>query len=153
MDYIGNIEYQSGRYFDWAVTFEPVEYHSLYRIHNPEGYATNATMSYGPFYFYNRRDHLGNNREVWRASYTWGSTTHAAATVQRTQYYPSGLLWKYNNGDNPGSQPYKYNGKEFVEMHGLDECCYMFRNYQPENNHVLKSILFNMEQRIIQHLT
>jgi RHS repeat-associated protein len=131
MDYIDNFEYQIYRFFDWDVTFEPVEYKYLSKIHNPEGYATSATTSNGPIYYYYRRDHLGNNREVWRASYTWGSTTHAAATVQRTQYYPSGLPWKYNSGDNPGSQPYKYNGKEFVEMHGLDEYYYIFRNYQP----------------------
>jgi RHS repeat-associated protein len=131
MDYIGNIEYQIYRFFDWDVTFEPVEYKYLSKIHNPEGYATSATTSNGPIYYYYRRDHLGNNREVWRASYTWGSTTHAAATVQRTQYYPSGLPWKYNNGDNPGSQPYKYNGKEYVEMHGLDEYDSEARWYYP----------------------
>jgi RHS repeat-associated protein len=131
MDYIGNFEYQIYRFFDWDVTFEPVEYKYLSKIHNPEGYATSATTSNGPIYYYYRRDHLGNNREVWRASYTWGSTTHAAATVQRTQYYPSGLPWKYNSGDNPGSQPYKYNGKEFVEMHGLDEYDSEARWYYP----------------------
>jgi RHS repeat-associated protein len=120
MDYIGNIEYQIYRYFDWDVTFEPAELKYIYRIHNPEGFATNATTTNGPIYSYYRKDHLGNNREVWRASYTWGSTTHAAATVQKTQYYPSGLPWKSNSGDNPGSQPYKYGGKEFVEMHGYD---------------------------------
>jgi RHS repeat-associated protein len=131
MDYLGNIEYQIYRFFDWDVTFEPVEYKYLSKIHNPEGYATSATTSNGPVYYYYRRDHLGNNRELWRASYTWGSTTHPAATVQRTQYYPSGLPWKYNSGDNPGSQPYKYNGKEFVEMHGLDEYDSEARWYYP----------------------
>jgi RHS repeat-associated protein len=120
MDYIGNIEYQIYRYFDWDVTFEPAELKYIYRIHNPEGFATNATTTNGPIYSYYRKDHLGNNREVWRASYTWGSTTHPAATVQRTQYYPSGLPWKFNSGDNPGSQPYKFNGCEFIEMHGYD---------------------------------
>ncbi len=121
MDYIGNIEYQIYRYFDWDVTFEPAELKYIFRVHNPEGFAKNTTTTNGPIYSYYRKDHLGNNREVWRASYTWGSTTHPAATVQRTQYYPSGLPWKSNSGDNPGSQPYKYGGKEFVEMHGLDE--------------------------------
>ncbi|MEA4974256.1 MAG: hypothetical protein VB046_00805, partial [Paludibacter sp.] len=101
-------------------TFEPAELKYIYRIHNPEGFATNATTTNGPIYSYYRKDHLGNNREVWRASYTWGSTTHAAATVQKTQYYPSGLPWKSNSGDNPGSQPYKFNGCEFIEMHGYD---------------------------------
>jgi RHS repeat-associated protein len=131
MDYIGNVEYQIYRYFDWDVTFEPAELKYIYRIHNPEGFATNATTTNGPIYSYYRKDHLGNNREVWRASYTWGSTTHPAATVQRTQYYPSGLPWKYNIGDNPGSQPYKYGGKKFVEMHGLDEYDSEARWYYP----------------------
>ncbi|MEA4983826.1 hypothetical protein SDC9_67353 [bioreactor metagenome] len=131
MDYIGNIEYQIYRYFDWDVTFEPAELKYIFRVHNPEGFATNATTTNGPIYSYYRKDHLGNNREVWRASYTWGSTTHPAVTVQRTQYYPSGLPWKYNIGDNPGSQPYKYGGKEFVEMHGLDEYDSDARWYYP----------------------
>ena len=72
MDYIGNIEYQIYRYFDWDVTFEPAELKYIYRIHNPKGFATNATITYGPIYSYYRKDHLGNNREEWRASYTWG---------------------------------------------------------------------------------
>ena len=60
-----------------------------------------------------------------------GGTTRPAATVQRTQYYPSGLPWQSNSGDNPGSQPYKYGGKEFVEMHGLDEYDSDARWYYP----------------------
>ena len=60
-----------------------------------------------------------------------GGTTHPAATVQRTEYYPSGLPWQSNSGDNPGSQPYKYGGKEFVEMHGLDEYDSDARWYYP----------------------
>ena len=60
-----------------------------------------------------------------------GGTTRPAATVQRTQYYPSRLPWKSNSGDNPGSQPYKYGGKEFVEMHGLDEYDSEARWYYP----------------------
>jgi RHS repeat-associated protein len=51
--------------------------------------------------------------------------------VQKTQYYPSGLPRKSNNGDNPGWQPYKYGGKEFVEMHGLDEYDSDARWYYP----------------------
>jgi len=99
------------------------------RIHNPEGY---STSSHGvPHYHYYRKDHLGNNREVWRDSYTSGSTTYAAATERKTQYYPSGLPWKTNSGDTPESQPYKYGGKEFVEMHGLDEYDSEARWYYP----------------------
>lgn len=65
-------------------------------------------------YYYYRRDHLGNVREVWKA------TGAGAQTVQRTRYYPSGLPWEYQAGDSASLQPYKYGGKEFVEAHGLD---------------------------------
>jgi RHS repeat-associated protein len=52
-------------------------------------------------------------------------------TKQFTQYYPSGLPWKYNYGDEPEAQPYKYDGKELVEMHGLDEYDSDARWYYP----------------------
>ena len=132
-DYLGNIEYQVYRYFDWDLTYEPVEQKYLWRVHNPEGYVSNFSLGslYGPAYNYYRKDHLGNNREVWNASYKWGSATRPAATSQITQYYPSGLPWKSNSGDNPGSQPYKYGGKEFAEMHGLDEYDSEARWYYP----------------------
>ena len=60
-DYIGNIEYQIYRYFDWDVTYEPAEWKYLYRVHNPEGYATSVTTTYGPVYYYYRKDHLAKN--------------------------------------------------------------------------------------------
>ena len=41
------------------------------------------------------------------------SATHC---VQRMQYYPSGLPWSDVMGTS--EQPYKYNGKEFIEMLG-----------------------------------
>ncbi len=55
----------------------------------------------------------------------------AGTTVQRTQYYPSGLPWASNTGDNPGLQNKKYNGKEFVEMNGYDSYDYGARGYYP----------------------
>ena len=121
-DYVGNIEYEIYRYFDWDLTFEPAELKYLWRVHNPEGYVSTfgINSSYGPVYNYYRKDHLGNSREVWSASYKWGSATRPAATSQITQYYPSGLPWKSNSGDNPGEQACKFNGCEFVEMHGYD---------------------------------
>jgi RHS repeat-associated protein len=67
---------------------------------------------------------LGNIREVWRAA-----GFPPAGTVQYTQYYPSGLPWASNSIDNPITQPYKYNGKEFVEMHGYDMYDYGARGY------------------------
>ncbi len=95
---------------------------SLKRIFNAEGYAEDITLA-TPNYYYYRRDHLGNNREVWCANNN--------ATVQRTQYYPSGLPWASNTNDNPSLQARKYNGKEFIEMSGYDTYDYGARGYYP----------------------
>jgi len=93
---------------------------ALQRIYNAEGYADTITATI-PNYKYYRRDHLGNNREVWVAN--------TKKTIQRTQYYPSGLPWASNTGDNPGQQERKYNGKEFDEMNGYDTYDYGARGY------------------------
>lgn len=86
------------------------------KVYNSEGYTNNLGGYYGPNYQYYRKDHLGNNREVWRAN--------TNQTIQKTQYYPSGLLWARNSSDDTELPLYannrKYNGKEFVEMHGYD---------------------------------
>ncbi len=82
---------------------------SLTRISNQEGYTTFGINPKASYYYY-RKDHLGNNRELWRAN--------DKKTLQRMQYYPSGLPWE--ECENAEAQPYKYNGKEFIEMHGYD---------------------------------
>ncbi len=99
--YIGNVEYntQNGNSSLTAIS----------RIYNDEGYVETPS---NPQYYYYRKDHLGDNREVWLAN--------TGSTVQRTQYYPSGLPWGSNDGDNPSQQQRKYNGKEFIEMQGYD---------------------------------
>ena len=107
--YNGNIEYA----FDNGYTTD------LERIHNAEGYVDSSTGDYN----YYRRDHLGNNREVWNAS--------MSTTIQWTQYYPSGLPWEYITGDGDDVQPYKFGGKEFVETHGLDEFDFHARGMYP----------------------
>ena len=98
--YVDNIEYDidGTNYGDYM----------LNRVHNPEGYVMYPSSA--PRYHYYRKDHLGNNREVWRADNN--------TTIQRTQYYPSGLPWQ--EGLSPSTQPYKHQGKEFIEMHGYD---------------------------------
>ena len=57
---------------------------SLTRISNQEGYTTFGINPKASYYYY-RKDHLGNNRELWRAN--------DKKTIQRMQYYPSGLPW------------------------------------------------------------
>ena len=110
--YIGNFEYNTLNGNASQTT--------LSRIYNDEGYVENLVS---PNYYYYRKDHLGDNREVWCAN--------TNTTEQRTQYYPSGLPWASNDGDNPGKQQRKYNGKEFVEMHGYDTYDYGARGYYP----------------------
>lgn len=92
-------------------------------VHNPEGYIRYLTAE-EHYHFYYIKDLLGNIRETY---------VHPEAgykeCVQRMQYYPSGLPWA--EAMIPSEQPYKYNGKEFVEMHGLDEYDSKARWYYP----------------------
>jgi RHS repeat-associated protein len=63
------------------------------------------------------------------------SRTGLGGFIQRNQYYPSGLPWAKNPGDDTelpaNANNRKYNGKEFVEMHGLDEYDSEARWYYP----------------------
>lgn len=62
----------------------------------------------GTYRFY-VKDHLGNNRMV----------VHQSGTIEQVNnYYPYGGLMANTTGWN--TQRYKYNGKEFDRMHGLD---------------------------------
>jgi RHS repeat-associated protein len=132
--YVDNKEYDIGKeYVNVAGnTFVYIDKYSLGKVHNTEGYADdflnprNSTR-----YNFFRRDHLGNVREVWKAARTNYSGIESASTVQCIQYYPSGLPWASSGIDNLNTQPYKYNGKEFVEMHGYDTYDYGARGYNP----------------------
>ena len=76
------------------------------------------------YHFYYIKDLLGNVRETY---------VHPEAgykeCIQRMQYYPFGLPWA--EAMVPAEQPWKYNSKEFVEMHGLDEYDSEARWYYP----------------------
>ena len=76
------------------------------------------------YHFYYIKDHLGNVRETYKIP-----NAGTKECVQRMQYYPSGLPW--GEATNSSEQPYKYNSKEFVEMHGLDEYDSEARWYYP----------------------
>jgi len=89
----------------------------LKRILNPEGYA--EKQSNGTYrYFYYAKDHLGNNRAVFEAT----STTFVSQR-QEINYYPFGMPFYASyetDGYNPELQPYKFGGKEYDEMFGLN---------------------------------
>jgi RHS repeat-associated protein len=112
MAYLGNVEYKTQNGIPSFTTIS--------RINNPEGYASYNTAPYTGYIYY-RKDHLGNIREVWHPS--------SNTTIQRTPYYASGLPWATTPADNLSTQPYKYNGKEYIEMNGLDEYFSQARNY------------------------
>ena len=70
---------------------------------------------------------MGSIRDVWRAGYSVNGTVTPASILQQTQHYPSGLPWSEGTGVSTKSN--KYNGKEFVEMNGLDTYDYGARGY------------------------
>ena len=51
----------------------------------------------------------------------------ADTVVQSTLYYASGVPLSFSTGRD--KQPYLYNGKEFIEAHGLNIYDYGFRGY------------------------
>lgn len=108
--YVGNTEYSTslgsgGRTYNYKQT------------NNEEGYTKNLT---NVSYYYFRRDHLGSIREV---------VVSSGALIQSMQYYPSGLPWAESRISS--WQQRKYNGKEWIEAHGLDEYDSQARMYYP----------------------
>lgn len=89
-DYVGNKIYEDGL---------------LKRILVDGGYIENNT-----YHFY-ITDHLGNNRVVANASGT---------AIQKNHYYPFGMSFAETSTAEQGKQPYKYNGKELDQAHGLN---------------------------------
>lgn len=65
------------------------------------------------------KDHLGNICAV--------VNSFTDSVVQRTMYYASGVPMAQSWGRE--TQPYLYNGKEFVEAHGWNTYDYGFRGY------------------------
>ena len=93
-------------------------------VYNDEGYtefALNDTIVTDMQQYYYRKDHVGNIVAVWNAT--------KEETPQRTFYYASGLPMKISTGQD--LQTRKYGGKEFDEMHGLNEYDSEARRYYP----------------------
>ena len=84
----------------------------------------NVTQDYFTINYYDR-DHLGNIRQVTRAD-----RTKTGTVIQSMDYYPFGAQF-YHSGTDNNVQPYRYNGKEFDKMHGLNTYDYGARQYNP----------------------
>ena len=104
-DYCGNMIYENGK---------------LRKILTDVGYITLNSGGELPLYHYFLQDHLGNNRVVVQED---------GKVEQMNHYYAFGGLMGESSGDEV--QPYKYNGKEFDRMHGLDWYDYGARMYDP----------------------
>src|SRR5690554_6675509 len=102
-EYVGNKVYKNG---------------TLSMILTEEGYITMTGTI--PTYHYFLKDHQGNNRVVINQSGTVEQVNH---------YYPFGGL--FGEGMQDSNQPYKYNGKEFDNLLGLNMYDYGARHYDP----------------------
>lgn len=95
------------------------------RIYNDEGYISIYDMETNTpeckYYFYDR-DYLGN--------ITITDSRNNDDVKQQNRYFPSGSHIELM-AQNPELQPYKFGGKEFVSMHGLDWYDFTMRNYSP----------------------
>ena len=95
-EYSGNIETYTTR--DTAITVR-------HRVFNTIGYNSDN------IYYHYIKDHLGNICAVVNSMQD--------TAVQSTLYYASGVPLARSFGRDV--QPYLYNGKEFIEAHGLNE--------------------------------
>jgi RHS repeat-associated protein len=100
-DYIGSKVYQNG---------------SLKQIQTSEGYCQAGV------YYYYLKDHLGNTRVVINSSGT---------TVEKSHYYPFGMRFFPESTSNSAAIGFRYNGKEFETMNGLNRYDYGKRMYDP----------------------
>ena len=122
---------------------------TLIRIHNGDGYLDCSEQDFRYFV----RDYQGNIRTVYGSAVAklipveppFSLTIRGAiggdkppirptpiehtVTYQRMQYYPFGL--PYEAHYQPEEQPYKYGGKEFIELHGYDSYDFDSRMYYP----------------------
>ncbi len=76
----------------------------LSKILTSEGYIADS------MHYYYLKDHLGSIRVVF---------DQAGNVIEKNSYYPFGMLFGESVGE-ANKQPYKYNGKELMTMHGLN---------------------------------
>ena len=136
---IGNILHPENNVSDYTVTVDGYNDNIVYSkynptaanggswqekfVHNPEGLTRHYSYEeHYPFYFI--KDHLGNIRETYIKP-----APNTKYFIQNMQYYPSGIPWKTSTGAI--EHPYRYNGKELVQMHGQDEYDSHARWYYP----------------------
>jgi len=98
-DYCGSVIYENGQ---------------LSRVLNPEGYTYFVPVPDTYIYYYFTKYYQGSVRAVTQ----FLSFMQGRWPVGHTDYYPYGL--PFGEEGNPEHQPYKREGKELDEMHGLN---------------------------------
>jgi len=87
------------------------------QIQTTEGYVQGST------YYYYIKDHLGNNRVV---------INNSGTIIEKSHYYPTGIRFYPVSTSNSLALPFRYNGKEFIAMNGLNWYDYGARFYDAQ---------------------
>ncbi len=90
---------------------------TLMQIQTTEGYVQGST------YYYYIKDHLGNNRVV---------INNSGTIIEKSHYYPTGIRFYPVSTSNSLALPFRYNGKEFIAMNGLNWYDYGARFYDAQ---------------------
>ena len=114
-DYCGNFIYENDTLKQTLIEGGYISYEY------PQNTAVTSISQLAPTYHFYVQDHLGNNRLV---------VDEGGTIEQINHYYPyGGLMGESKNLSS--NQRYKYNGKEFDRMHGLDWYDYGARYHDP----------------------
>ena len=114
-DYCGNFIYENDTLKQTLIEGGYISYEY------PQNTAVTSISQLAPTYHFYVQDHLGNNRLV---------VDEKGTIEQINHYYPyGGLMGESKNLSS--NQRYKYNGKEFDRMHGLDWYDYGARFHDP----------------------
>ena len=114
-DYCGNFIYENDTLKQTLIEGGYISYEY------PQNTAVTSISQLAPTYHFYVQDHLGNNRLV---------VDEGGTIEQINHYYPyGGLMGESKNISS--NQRYKYNGKEFDRMHGLDWYDYGARFHDP----------------------
>jgi len=114
-DYCGNFIYENDTLKQTLIDGGYISY-----VH-PQNTSVTSISQLTPTYHFYVQDHLGNNRLV---------VDEGGTIEQVSHYYPyGGLMGESKNISS--NQRYKYNGKEFDRMHGLDWYDYGARYHDP----------------------
>ncbi|MBE6262679.1 MAG: hypothetical protein E7104_01745 [Prevotella sp.] len=114
-DYYGNFIYENDTLKQTLIEGGYISYEY------PQNTAVTSISQLAPTYHFYVQDHLGNNRLV---------VDEGGTIEQINHYYPfGGLMGESKNISS--NQRYKYNGKEFDRMHGLDWYDYGARFHDP----------------------